>query len=55
MIVSYMNPNFVPDMLNMHDLNQFHQQLDNLLTLWEIKMRNKKTKIDKFNMVPNTG
>ena len=30
--VSYMNPNFDPDMLNMHDLTQFHQQLNHLLT-----------------------
>ena len=52
--VSYMNPNFDPDMLNMHDLTQFHQQVNHLLTLLEIKLRNKKTKNDKTNRIPNT-
>ena len=52
--VSYMNPNFDPDMLNKHDLNQFHQQMNHLLTLLEIKLRNKKTKNDKTNTIPNT-
>ena len=49
-----MNPNLDPDMLNMHDLTQFHQQVNHFLTLLEIKFRNKKTKNDKTNIIPNT-
>ena len=52
--VSYMNPNFDPDILNMHDLTQFHQQVNHFLMLLEIKFRNKKTKNDKTNIIPNT-
>ena len=51
--VSCMNPNFDPNMLNMHDLTQFHKQVNHFLTLLEIKFRNKKTKNDKTNIVGN--
>jgi len=52
--ISNMNPNFDPDMLNMKDLKLFTQQLNHLLTLWEIKNKDKKTKKTMENTIPNT-